>query len=164
MLTMRSVRASMALLMDLCGMCVALHMCAVALMLTRDVPGADPAVHGAVLAALVFAGSAHSQRWALSTAGFMLTLCALSSWAAVESISSVEVDVVARAAMGASSAWYVAALLQPSLSFLAAHVVMGVATGCAMHTPFGAAAARRVTTMYHAASEPIQPISKSWWG
>ena len=158
----------MALLMDLCGVCLALHMCAAALSLLWQVPDADPASHCAAFAALVIAGSAHSQAWALSSGGFMLTLCALGAWATATKIGLPDVTLIARAAMGSSGAWYVAAMMQPSRRFVVVHLVAGMAAYCAMHTPLGAAFAERVVSACR--TEPAAytwsmqpPAHKRWW-
>lgn len=151
----------MAVLMDLCGVCVALNLCAAALSLMWQVPDADPAAHFAAFVALVIAGSAHSRMWALSTGGFMLTLCALGAWATTAKVAPPDIALIARAAVGASGAWYVVALLQPSRTFVAAHLVAGVAAACVMHTPSGVVFAERFVSACRMAD--LQPPTRKYW-
>lgn len=150
----------MAVLMDLCGVCVALHLCAGSLLVAQR---SDPYLHGAASLALVIAGASHSKAWALSTTGFMLTLCVMGGWAAVTGVSPDDAEVVARAALGASASWYVAALLQPSRTFIASHIAIAAAAGAALRTPLGVEAAQRAVQMYRRALGEPAARQKHWW-
>ena len=120
---------TMALLMDLCGICVVLN--ATAAVASSSKP------HAVACVVLTLLGHAHQKRWVFSTNGGLLAMFSIGTWAAMTGPTPEGATMLGRAAVGASASWYAAALLSPSMRFIACHAAVAGAVAAAARSEEG---------------------------